>query len=73
MGIVVLAARIALVHEDVAPAARLALCVAIGVAVFVPLCRVLVPDVTEELGDVVGRIRRSRQRDAVKPAAVTEN
>jgi PST family polysaccharide transporter len=73
MGIVVLAARIALVHEDVAPAARLALCIAIGVAVFVPLCRVLVPDVTEELGDIVGRVRRSRQRDGVKPATVAEN
>jgi O-antigen/teichoic acid export membrane protein len=45
----VLAARVALVHEGASPLVRLAVCVAVGAAVYVPTCALRAPELVAEV------------------------
>ena len=57
MGVFVLLVRAVLVAESIPPAARLALLVAIGGLVYIPLCAWRAPEVADEIRAVIARRR----------------
>jgi O-antigen/teichoic acid export membrane protein len=60
MAAVVLGVRLVLIHEHVAPAARLAIAVAVGLVVFVPLCAWRAPEVVGEVRRLLETRRKTR-------------